>query len=302
LTVLVVGTVAFDTIETPFGRAERVLGGSATHFSLAASFFVPVRLVSLVGRDFPKRHLALLRRRGVDLAGLSVADGETFSWSGRYEGDLSVAQTLETRLNAYAGFSPSVPEAWRETRYVFLANGSPESQLAVLEQVRRPALVVADTMNFWIEHAHRPLLQLLRRVHALVLNDEEARRLGESHNLVRAGEKLLALGPRFVVVKKGEHGSFLFGRRERFALPAYPTADVRDPTGAGDSFAGGFLGYLSKAKSLERRSIRRALAYGTVAASIGVEQFGVRGLRAATLAELRRRYREFLRFVSVGPG
>jgi len=299
LTVLVVGTVAFDTIETPFGRAERVLGGSATHFSLAASYFAPVRLVSLVGRDFPPRHLAMLRKRGVDLAGLATADGETFAWSGRYEGDLAVAQTLETRLNVYAGFAPAVPLEWRDTRFVFLANGSPESQLSVLEQVRRPTLVAADTMNFWIEHAHRPLLQLLRRVHVLIVNDEEARRLGESRNLIRAGDRLAAMGPRFVIVKKGEHGCYLFARKERFALPAYPTADVRDPTGAGDSFAGGFLGYLSTAGKVGRATLRRALAYGTVTASIEVEQFGVRGLRGATLAEVRRRYREFLRFVSI---
>ncbi|HET6203874.1 MAG TPA: PfkB family carbohydrate kinase [Planctomycetota bacterium] len=299
MSVLVVGTVAFDSIETPFGRARRTLGGSATYFSLAASLFCPVRLVSVVGGDFPPSHLARLRRRGVRLEGLEVADGKTFRWEGRYEGDLSVAETLATELNVYGRFAPRIPKEWKGTPFVFLANGAPAMQLSVLAQMKRPRLVFADTMNFWIDTTRRELHEVLRHVDGLALNGEEAKTLAGERNLIRAGRKLLDLGPRMVLVKKGEHGSFFFSKRLEFALPAYPTGEVRDTTGAGDSFAGGFLGSLARSVRIDGRALRRAVAYGTVVASFTVESLGTRSLERADRRGVERRFKEMVRFVSL---
>ncbi|MBI4880806.1 MAG: sugar kinase [Planctomycetes bacterium] len=300
MSLLVVGTVAFDSVATPHGRVERVLGGSATYFSFAASFFTPVRLVSVVGEDFPDEFMAALRQRRVDLAGLARVPGRTFSWCGSYEGTMNEARTLDVQLNVYGDFSPALPEAFRDSRYVFLANGSPDSQMRVLEQVREPRLVVADTMNLWIERTPDGLRKLLERIDALVLNEGEARMLSGEPNLIAAGERILAFGPRAVIVKKGEHGSLLFSRDGgRCALPAFPVARVVDPTGAGDSFAGGMMGFLARNDLNDAAALRRAMVFGTVMSSFVVEDFSLAPFQRIGEAEIWSRYHDFIRFITV---
>jgi sugar/nucleoside kinase (ribokinase family) len=299
MTVLVVGSVAFDTIETPHGKRERCLGGSASYFGLAARLFTPVQLVSVVGEDFPAAYRELLAAANVDLAGLEAQRGKTFFWSGRYSADMNARQTVQVDLNTFGGFAPKVPAAFRDTRFVFLANGSPRTQASVLDQVREPRLVVADTMNLWIEHEKDDLLALLQRIDGLILNDEEARMLTGESNLIRAGERVLGLGPKLVILKKGEHGAFLFSTFFQFALPAYPTSAVVDPTGAGDSFAGGFMGYLASHGTLNVGHMKRAIAYGTVTASVTVEGFGIDALAACTREQIERRYGDLVQFVTM---
>jgi len=299
MTVLVVGTVAFDSIETPHGKRERCLGGSASYFGLAARLFTGVQLVSVVGEDFPAAYRKLMTEAGIDLGGLEAAKGKTFFWSGRYSADMNARETVAVELNTFGGFKPKVPAAYRDTRYVFLANGSPSTQASVLDQMRDPRFVVADTMNLWIEHEKDDLLALLRRVDGLILNDEEARMLTGESNLIRAGERVLGLGPKLVILKKGEHGAFLFSTFFQFALPAYPTGTVVDPTGAGDSFAGGFMGYLAGQERLNVGHMKRAIAYGTVTASVTVEGFGVDRLSACDRAQIERRYADLVQFVSM---
>jgi sugar/nucleoside kinase (ribokinase family) len=298
MSVLVVGSIAFDSVETPFGRAEAALGGSALFFSYAASYFAPVRLVGVVGEDFPLEKLEELRKRGVDLAGLEVAKGKTFRWKGKYEGDMNVAQTLDTQLNVFGDFAPKIPTAFRSTPFVFLANGAPATQRTVLSQVEAPRFVVADTMNLWMRIARPELLELLTKVDGLILNDEEAKELSSERNLIRAGRKLLELGPRIVIVKKGEHGSFLFSEFFQFALPSYPTDEVKDPTGAGDSFAGGFMGYLASVGRVTLWSVKKAMAYGTICASVAVEDFSLSNLQRTTRAQVEQRFEEFVQFTS----
>jgi sugar/nucleoside kinase (ribokinase family) len=299
MSLLVVGSIAFDSIETPAGKRESVLGGSASYFSYAASFFTKPRLVGVAGRDFPEEHVELLRGRGIDLAGFRRVAGKTFRWSGRYTGDMNDAETLAVELNVFGGFKPKIPASYRDSRYVFLANGSPETQAAVLDQMSGPRFVVADTMNFWIETKKRTLLKLLKRVDALVLNDGEARMLAGTRNLIAAGEKLLHLGPKVVLVKKGEHGSFLFSPFFHFALPAFPLNDVKDPTGAGDTFAGGFMGYLAQTDNLTLPNLKRAMAFGTVVASYTVEDFSLERLKRLTRSDIDHRFEAFLQFVSL---
>ncbi len=300
MSLLVVGTVAFDTVETPFGQVDRVLGGSASYFSCAASFFTPVRLVSIVGSDFPKEHVAFLQQHRVDTAGLANADGKTFHWTGRYQGDMNEAETLAVQLNVYGDFRPHVPKTFTDSRFVFLANGSPESQMSVLDQMQQPEFVVADTMNLWIKNTLDPLKKLLRRIDALVLNEGEAKMLSGERNLVAAAEHVLSLGPRIVIVKKGEYGAFLVTREgARFALPAYPVAKVKDPTGAGDSFAGGVMGFLAQQERHDDATLRRAMVYGTVMASFVVEDFSLDAFRKLSDAKLRERYDQFVRFVTI---
>jgi len=299
MSVLVVGSVAFDTIETPHGKRERCLGGSAAYFGLAARLFTSVRLVSVVGEDFPDEHHQFLSRAGIDLAGLERKPGKTFAWSGRYSSDMNSRTTLSVELNTFGDFSPKVPAAYAGTRLVFLANGSPHTQAAVLDQMHDPRFVVADTMNLWIETEKDALLALLRRVDGLVLNDEEARMLTGETNLIRAGQRVLALGPKLVILKKGEHGVFLFSTFFQFALPAYPTSAVIDPTGAGDSFAGGFMGYLAGQDTLNVGHMKRAMAYGTVAARVTVEGLGVDALAACDRAKVERRHQDLMQFVGV---
>jgi sugar/nucleoside kinase (ribokinase family) len=292
MSLLVVGTIAFDSVETPYDRRDVTLGGSATHFAHAAAHFGPVRLVGIVGEDFPDEHLAGFRKRNIDCAGVEVSKGKTFAWGGRYEADWNTRHTLFTDLNVLERFEPKVPDAHRDTEYVFLANGTPSVQLQALSQMTAPKLVVADTMNLWIDIARGDLFEVLGRVDGIVLNDEEARMLTDERNLIRAARKVLELGPKFVILKKGEHGAFLVGQGVHFALPAYPVDDVVDPTGAGDSFAGGFMGYLASVKNTQPHTLRRAMLYGTVTASFCVEGFSIESLAARTRSDIETRYNE----------
>src|SRR5262245_580798 len=303
MSLLVVGTIAFDSIETPHGRVDDEIGGSATFFALAASRFSEVRLCGVVGEDFPLARLQkVFEGRKVDLAGVeSAKGGRTFRWSGRYEGDMNSAQTLDTQLNVLATFRPKLPGAYPSTPFVFLANTAPAVQLEVIRQVRadgRRPFVVCDTMNFWIETQRDALGEVLRNVDGLILNDGEARMLTGERNLIKAGGKVLDLGPKVVVVKKGEHGAFLFSTYLFHALPAYPVGEVVDPTGAGDSFAGGVMGYLARTGRVSVGTLKRGLVYGTVAASFTVGDFGTRALAAATREDMELRVQEFGHFVS----
>jgi sugar/nucleoside kinase (ribokinase family) len=295
MALLVVGSVALDSLETPFGVRQDVLGGSATYFSTAASFFTPVRVVAVVGEDFPEAHVEFLRGRGVDLAGLERRPGRTFRWSGRYEFDLNQAHTLDTQLNVFADFRPELPEPFRDSSHVFLGNIDPELQLRVLDQVRAPRIVAADTMNFWIASKRAALLEVLRRVDLLFVNDAEARQLAGEHNIVKAARAILSIGPSAVVVKRGEYGALFFAGSDVFASSAYPLAELFDPTGAGDSFAGGFMGYLARSGSLDDSAMRRAMVVGSVLASFAVERFSLDRLRDLGPEEIRGRYAEFRR-------
>jgi sugar/nucleoside kinase (ribokinase family) len=298
MSLIAVGTLAFDSIETPFEKRTELLGGSATHFAYAARLFGPVELVGVVGTDFPDETLRRLATHGIGVGGVEIAKGKTFRWSGRYEADWDTRTTLDTQLNVFADFDPKVPEAQRGARFVFLANAQPEVQMRALAQMRAPLLVVADTMNLWIDIKLAELEQLLRKVHGLVVNEEEAQMLTGQRGLFRAARVLLEKGPRFVIVKKGEHGAFLLGRDVRFALPAYPVEEVVDPTGAGDSFAGGFLGYLAAAQNVQPATLRRAMLYGTATASFCVEGFSVEGLERTDRGRLEDRFNELASLVT----
>lgn len=299
--VLIVGSVALDTVETPFGRVGRALGGAATYAATAASFFTRVRLVGVVGEDFPEEHLEFLRSRGIDLQGLERVPGKTFHWSGRYVGDLSQAETLATDLNVFADFDPTLPEAYRDAGYVFLANIDPELQMKVLRQVRAPKWTACDTMNFWIAGKRAALLELLGQVHLVLINDAEARQLTGESDLARAAQQILQGGAQAVVIKKGAHGAALYTeqRGDRFprwfTLPSYPVAVVRDPTGAGDSFAGGMMGYLAATEDLSEPNLRRAVVYGSVLASFNIEDFSLNRQRTLTREEIEERYEGFRR-------
>jgi sugar/nucleoside kinase (ribokinase family) len=296
--VLVVGSVAFDTVRTPFGSGEEVLGGSASYFSVSASYFTQVRLVAAVGEDFLDRDRELLRARGVDLSGLRSVPGRTFRWEGEYGYDLNNARTLRTELGVFSTFRPEIPEAFRDSEVVFLANIDPEIQLEVLGQARAPRLIACDTMNFWIDGKREALLRTLARVDALLINDAEARQLTGEPNLVRAAQAILAMGPKTVVIKRGEYGALMFHEHSVFSAPAFPLEKVLDPTGAGDSFAGGFIGYLAKHADFGERAMRRAVIVGSVMASLNVEDFSLRRLMRTNEAEIAARYKEFERLTS----
>lgn len=291
--LLVVGSVALDTVRTPFGQVEETLGGSATYFSYAASFFVPVRLVAVVGEDFPAAHLDLLTARGVDLAGLEIAPGKTFRWAGEYGYDLDEATTLATQLGVFADFRPRLPAHFTKTPFLFLANIDPDLQHEVLRQVERPRLAALDTMNYWIDGKREALLGVLREVDALLVNDAEARQLTQEPNLVKAARAILGRGPRVVVVKRGEHGVLMATNDRFFFAPAYPLESVFDPTGAGDTFAGGFMGALARAGELDEPALRRAIIYGSVMASFTVEDFSLNRLLRLDPAEIEERFRVF---------
>ena len=298
MSVLVVGSVALDSVETPFGKADDVLGGSATYFSASASHQTAVQLVGVIGDDFPVEKLQALAERGVDLAGLERAPGESFRWRGRYRHDLNVAETLETRLGVFSHFRPKIPAQFRSARYVFLGNIDPRLQLDVLRQVEKPKLVACDTMNFWIESRRDDLLKLLPHVHLLTVNDAEARQLTECANVVKAARWILERGPTTVVIKKGEHGAFMFTGSSVFFAPAYPLESVFDPTGAGDSFAGGFVGYLARTDDLSEANLRRAVIHGSAMGSFVVEGFSIARLLEITRADIRDRVAEFHELVS----
>lgn len=294
--VLIVGSVAIDSVRTPLGEAPEALGGAATFSSVAASFFSPVNLVGVVGEDFPEEHLEFLRSRSINLDGLQVQPGKTFHWKGYYDFDLNQAHTEATHLNVFETFRPTIPESYRRSDYVFLANIDPDLQLEVLEQVESPRLTFCDTMNFWIEGKRDALLEVLRRVDVVFMNDAEARELCGTFSLVRAGRQLLEMGPRAVIVKKGEHGAVLFTRDGHFfSAPSYPLEEVRDPTGAGDTFAGGFIGYLAAQQDASPATLRRAVIHGSVLASFNVEDFSLGRMRTLTHDEIRGRYEEFQR-------
>ena len=295
MSILVVGSVALDTVRTPFGQAEEVLGGSATYFSAAASFFTDVRLVAVVGEDFPEHHLAFLRSRKVDLRGLQRVPGRTFRWVGEYGFDLNQARTLDTQLNVFASFAPKIPEEYRDSGVVFLANIDPDLQREVLRQVRRPALIAADTMNYWIVNKAESLRQTLGLVDTLLINDAETRQLAGGANLVHAAQKILAWGPKSLVIKRGEYGALMINKGDWFAAPALPLEEVRDPTGAGDCFAGGFVGYLGNSMNFDDASVRKAMIMGSVMASFDVEAFSLDRLRTLTYEEIEVRYRAFKR-------
>lgn len=298
MSLLVVGSVALDSVETPFGKADEVLGGSATFFSASASHLTPVQLVGVVGDDYPVSKLETLAKRGVDLAGLEQANGRSFRWRGRYRHDLNVAETLETHLGVFSNFSPKIPPQFRKAPYVFLGNIDPRLQLDVLKQVEKPKLVACDTMNFWIESRRPDLLKLLEHVDAVTLNDGEARQLSEFYNLVRAARWIMKRGPKLVIIKKGEHGAFMFTGDTVFFAPAYPLEEVFDPTGAGDAFAGGFMGYLARSGDLSEANLRRAVIYGSAMGSFAVEKFSIERLLEIDHKQLAARVADFRRLVA----
>jgi sugar/nucleoside kinase (ribokinase family) len=294
MSLLVVGSVAFDAIETPFGRVERTVGGAATYFSLAASFFARVNLVGVVGDDFGADHEAVFDGRDVNLAGLERAPGKTFFWSGKYHDNLNDRTTLVTDLNVFANFRPRLPEAFRKSPFIFLANIDPTLQRSVLEQVHgKPKLVALDTMNYWISGAPEELKKTLKQTQVLMINDSETRQLSDEHNLLKAAKRIFKMGPRTLVIKRGEHGAMMVHDDWVFCVPSYPLDEVQDPTGAGDSFAGGFMGYLASAGRINADTLRRAMVYGSVLGSFAVEKFGLQRLLTLKKAEITRRVRHF---------
>ncbi len=299
MSLLVWGSVALDSVETPTDKRDNVLGGSAVFFSYAASYFTSANLVADVGDDWPAEHTRLLESRNIDARGLNVLSGEkTFRWRGKYMSNMNDRETLEVHLNVLGKFDPIIPEEYRRSRFIFLGNGSPLIQRKVLEQMPEAELIVADTMDLWINIQRDELLELFKRIDGLVLNDSEARLLTDEENLVRAGHAVRELGPKFVVVKKGEHGAMFFGENETYVMPAYPTPDVIDPTGAGDSFAGGMMGYLAEQKNFDPQTLKTALAYGTLVASFTVEDFSLERMKQIERPDLERRMQEYRRMLS----
>jgi sugar/nucleoside kinase (ribokinase family) len=293
MSIVVVGTVAFDTVETPFGKGENVLGGSATYFSTSASFFTDVSLVAVVGEDFPDEHVQFLQSRDINTDGLQRIPGKTFHWTGKYGYDLNEAQTLDTQLNVLTEFKPELPESYRAAEYLFLANIDPELQMEVLEQVHEPKLVACDTMNFWIASKPEALRRVLQKVDIVVINEGEARQFTGEANLVKAARQIIALGCKRLVVKRGEYGVLMFTADTVFAAPAYPLEEVFDPTGAGDTFAGGFMGYLANSGDLSEEGIRQAIVFGSVMASFNVEDFSLERMKRLDYKEIEARYKSF---------
>jgi sugar/nucleoside kinase (ribokinase family) len=300
MSLLVVGSIAIDNIETPQARRDNLLGGSATHFSYAASFFTSVKMVSVVGGDWPAEHTEFLRRRGIDVSGIQVMPGgKSFRWTGRYEPNMNDRTTLDIELDVFGRFEPQLSEEFRRSQYLFLGNAAPITQLRALEQVPGRQLAVADTMELWIQTTRDDLTQLFRRIDGLVINDSEAKMLAETENLVLAGHRVREMGPRFVVIKKGEHGAMFFSEYETYVLPAFPTETLVDPTGAGDSFAGGMMGYLAQQENFEPETLKTAMAYGILVASFNVEGFGLERMQKITRDDIEERmeaYRKMLSF------
>lgn len=293
MSILVAGSVALDSVKTPLENHDHMLGGSASYASVAASFFAPVKMVGIVGSDFPQHYVDLFEKRKIDLTGLQRAEGKTFAWSGEYEWDLNTRRTLSVELNVFETFRPDLPESYRSTPYVLLGNIAPSLQLHVLDQLQNPKFVVADTMDLWIQIAQDELKALLKRVDMLILNDGEARELTQQTSLIKAGKQLQQMGPTYVAIKKGEHGCLLFGQDEFFSAPAYPLEDIHDPTGAGDCFAGGLLGFLASNHTFSFAELKRAVVYGSVLASFNVEAFSLGRLQTLTQAEVQDRFKKF---------
>ena len=295
MSVLVVGSLALDTIETPFGAVDNALGGSATYIAAAASYFVvPIRLVGVVGGDFPKQGISFLKGRNIDLEGLQVVeDGKTFRWSGKYHYDLNVRDTIFTDVNVFEKFNPIIPEKYRKSKCVCLGNIDPGLQSKVLDQMHNPRVIICDTMNYWIERKNKELRETLKSINVLILNDSEARLLSKEPNLITAGKVIRAMGPSVVIIKKGEHGALLLTEQMIFSAPAYPMENISEPTGAGDAFAGGFVGWLARTDDLSEENLKRAVIYGSTLASFCVEKFGVDGLADLTYLQIQDRFREF---------
>jgi sugar/nucleoside kinase (ribokinase family) len=291
--LLVVGSIALDSVVTPFGETADALGGAAVFFSMAGAVLHPVQVVGVVGSDFPERHLQALAARGVDIAGVERQKGESFRWKARYSYDLNSRETLETRLGVFADFHPRIPEKFRNAKFVFLGNIDPELQLNVLDQVKQPTLVACDTMNYWIQGKRDVLLELLRHIDILMVNDSEARELSGDWNIYRAAHWILSRGPKMTVIKQGEHGALLVDPETTFKVPAYPLQEVFDPTGAGDAFAGGFMAYVARTADLSFSNLRRAMVYGSALGSLAVEAFGVQRLEKISLPEVRGRVKAF---------
>lgn len=291
--ILVIGSVALDTVTTPFGTLQEGLGGSATHFSVSASYYTDVHLVAVVGEDFPEEHIQFLKSKRIDVEGLERIPGKTFRWTGKYEADLNTAHTLRTDLNVLQEFNPKVPKSHQNIDYVFLANIDPDLQRKVIDQVQKPKLIACDTMNFWISGKKESLKQTLGRVALLTINEGEARLLADEPNLVKAARKIQAMGPKTLVIKQGEYGALLFHEGHIFSAPGLPLEDVKDPTGAGDSFAGGFMGHLAKTDDQTLDSLKRAVIFGSVMASYNVEAFSCERLKDLTAADIQKRYQEF---------
>jgi len=294
--ILVVGSAAFDDLETPFGKAGKILGGSANYFSLSASYFSPVKCVSVVGEDYPKDHLQTLEKKGVDTQGIKIESGKTFHWAGKYEYDMNQAHTLATALNVFESFNPQVPDAYRNSDFVFLGNIVPALQSSVLDQIRHPKFIAIDTMNFWIEGQRDALVRAVSRCHALIINEGEVRQLTQTYNIVEAAKIVRSWGPQILVVKRGEYGAVLFDHGQVFGVPGLPLAEVKDPTGAGDTFAGGFMGYLAShgSDSISPSVLRRATVYGSVMASFTVQDFGFTQLLGLTREKIQERYHQFV--------
>jgi sugar/nucleoside kinase (ribokinase family) len=299
MSLLVVGSIALDTLETPLGKKHNIAGGSAVYFSYSASLFCPVRLVGVVGNDFPPQELEFLKARKIDLAGLQVEKGKTFSWHGRYVGDMCSAETISVNLNTFGTFNPVIPKSYQDSKYLFLANGSPVLQMKVMSQMKRPKLVIADTMNLWIEHEKKALLKLIGEIDGLILNNDELKQLTGMYHVVAASREILKWGPKLLIIKKGEHGALLITKKDFFAIPGYPVETVCDPTGAGDSFAGGMMGYLAKTDDIAVRNIKKALLYGNSVASFTIEDFGLERLKRLNYAQLQKRYNDMKAMISV---
>ena len=293
--LLVVGSVALDTVKTPFGEGTEVLGGSATYFSTSASFFTSVALIAVVGEDFPQQHIAFLKSRGIDVTGLERRPGETFRWKGEYTHQLNEAHTLDTKLNVFETFRPKIPDAYRSPDVLFLGNIDPELQLDVLQKVERPSLGACDTMNFWLNGKREALWKVLEQVDVLIINDGEARALGQDSNLVKVAKLVLSRGPKHLIIKRGEYGVLMFNGSHVFGAPAFPLEDVRDPTGAGDTFAGGFSGYFAATGNRSLAAMKQAIIFGSVMASFTVEAFSLDRLRILDYKEVQARFREFKR-------
>ena len=290
--ILIIGTVALDTIETPFGKVDKTLGGSATYASFAANLFSKPALISVVGNDFPKEYIELMKKRNIGLSGLKIT-GKTFRWNGFYGHDMNEAKTRKTELNSLENFKVEVPEKYKKINYVFLANIDPEQQLETLRQMDKPDFVVLDTMDFWINNKKEYLMGAIKKVNVLLLNDGEARQLFNTTNLVKAANAALSLGPKAVIIKKGEHGALLFTKNKHFNAPSYPLENIKDPTGCGDSFGGAFIGYIAKTKDLSERNLRKAIVYGSVVASYNAEDFGLNRLKDLKMGDIEKRYKEF---------
>ncbi len=297
MSILVVGSIALDTVETPFGKVKNTVGGSAVYFSLAASYFAKVNVVGIVGSDFPEGVLKLLDKKGIDTKGIVIERGKTFRWKGRYDFDLNTAHTLETQLNVFAHFKPKIPPDYTSSEYVFLGNIHPELQLDVLKFVNSPKLIACDTMNYWIERENKKLKKVIRNIDMVIINEAEARELAGEPNTIRAAKKIITMGPKYIIIKRGEYGAMFFSRKNLFVLPAFPLEQIFDPTGAGDSFAGGFFGYIANCGNVEEETMKQAMVAGSVIASFNVEDFGIKKLSRLKYQEISKRLNFFKNLV-----